>query len=192
MLNCSFGNLGKLFQRVADIKRGEVIAWLCCKYTNLEREDLEDIVQDSSIVLWDLLLANKVANAEGDLLKMWKTISRNKCTHWIEKQKHKVKWDARLLNGWDEGYDAWNRGDEEHRYKMEMMHEWIDRQSDKNRLLMQMVFEDKSMSDICKALGLKSDQNARNKKCNLIKRMKKELNNGQTYAACPLSICEVA
>lgn len=169
---------GELFQRVINNNRSEVMKYLCKKYVGLKMQDSEDIVQEASLVVWNLLVANKVKAAELDLVKMWMAVCRYKYTHWLEKRKKKPMIcveEETLGRACDKRGIGRDSGNDAMRDNMEKMFAWINKQNDNNKKLFQMVLADKPMAEICVALNLRSEQNARNKKCNLLKRMRKDL-----------------
>lgn len=177
-----------VFESVMNSKRAEVVGWLCARYKGLREEDSEDIVQESSMELW-----KKVHECAGmkitEVVVLWKTIARNRYTHWLRAQRFSEEWDdSRLQYGWEERDFSWDRGNWEKQMKREALYDYIDHLNEKDRQLMLMVLLKKSMSEIAKALGYSNIQVAKNRKCKILSIMKKQLpkssifNNGSMAA----------
>lgn len=167
-----------VFECVMNSKRAEVIGWLCSKYCGLREEDSEDIVQESSFELW-----KSVHEAVGmqvlDVVRLWKVICRNRYTHWLRRQQFTEAWDdSRLQYGWEEREFCWDRGNWEKVMKREAMYDYIDHLKEKDRMLMEMALEKKSMEEITIALGNSGVQVTKNRKSKLVGFMKRDLPAG--------------
>lgn len=170
----------KVFESVMNNRRKEVVCWLLGKYNSLTMQDCEDIVQDACCVLWkklDVLSSQR----EEDMVRMWKVISRNTCTHWMQKMRFTDEWnDGKLQYGWEERDFGWDMGDYGKVMKREMMYDYIDNLGDKDRMLMEMVLEKRSMKEIGKELGYGSEAVAKNRKSKIVSWMRRDL-KGRDY-----------
>lgn len=164
-----------VFESVVISFRREVIGWLCGKYKNLNWEDAEDIVQDSSCELWKWCV-NKNDLTKKDFVSMWKVMSRNIYTHWIVKTRSKEEWnDHRLQHGWEERDYGWYCGNESQIQKRELFYDSLDSLKDKDRQLVELILAKFKMKDIAEKLGYKSEQVARNRKHYVIKTLQEKL-----------------
>lgn len=165
----------KIFECVMMSNRTDVVRWLCSKYKGLSLEDSEDIVQESCVEVWKK--GDEVKSmTEKHIVNLWKTICRNRYTHWLREHSFTEEWDdARLQYGWEERDFGWDRGDYEKLTKREMMYSYIDHLAAKDRQLMEMVLAKKQMAEISKTLGYSNAQVAKNRKSKIVRLMRREL-----------------
>lgn len=164
-------NTSKTFCNVMRNKKNTVILWLCSKYKSLPIEDAEDIVQDSSIDLWQWCNKKGFDNlTENDYVALWKRFCRNKTSRWYKKVSCDSALDETKLRTLpadsDEGITIMRR---------ELMYDCLENMNPKEQTLINMVLENKEAIEICSVLGFKNKTVLKNIKCRTIQKMKREV-----------------
>ena len=152
----------------------KMVCWLCAKYQGLREEDGEDIVQESSLKLWDRY-HTAVNMKVHEIISLWKTIIRNCYTHWLRKQRFSEEWDDRRLQyDWEEKDYCWAQGNEAKLAKREAFYDYIDKLKDKDRRLMEMTLIGMGLNEISQTLGYSSVQVAKNRKGKIMRDMRND------------------
>lgn len=164
-------NSDNMFCKVMTTRRSNVTKWLCSKYSSLSIEDVEDIVQESSMDLWIWIKDQDVTGwHEADYVRLWIAFCKNKCTHWLRKNSKFTK-----LNNSTNCIIAENSNDNIQLMKREIFYSYIDKMNNRDNTLLQMLLEGAGNDTICKTLGLKNKAVLKNIKCRIITRMKRDL-----------------
>jgi len=174
-----------VFDLVVTNQREKMLGWLKEKYSSLTMSDCEDIFQEASWELWKKFLSMKDWNGE-PIIGMLNVICRNIASHFLRKTFHYDEW-------LDEHYPSEVSVEVDYEYvspgtyrmmMKERMYDLIDRLAPEEREFIEMYLNRMTMKDIAKKLGFATAQTAKNKKCRIVARLRKELTDGQAHA-CP-------
>lgn len=140
--------------------------------------DLEDVVQEASVVVWEKLKTTAAKDRTREGMKMFMVRT---CRYMLSHEMRHMGDEERMDTWQDEGRwekvgEMLNRDDEMeriHRRRYEKLMDVWERLSEKDReLLTKYYWEGKSMEDIALEMGLKNDKVAKNYKGRAMKLLK--------------------
>lgn len=173
------------FDKLVKSEREKAIGWMRKCYSLLSSAECEDIFQDASLELWKKLESMKDWDGES-WIGMLYGICRNMASHHLDKLKPTEEWDDKFdseVEEVDTDFGFISR-DIFRMMQKERVYQVIENLPPSDRALMLMHLQHMKMKDICKELGLGSPQVAKNKKCKIVARLRKEI-GGQEFT-CPL------
>lgn len=140
--------------------------------------DLEDVVQEASVIVWEKLKKIDEKERSREIMKMFmirtcRYLLSHEMRHMDDSERMDTWQDE---SRWEKVGEMLNRDDEMERIKRQryekLMEVW-DRLSEKDRHLLTLYYWDgKSMEDVAKEMGLKNDKVAKNYKGRAMKMLK--------------------
>lgn len=182
-------------------ERANILGILTLHYGERVRtEVLEDVVQEASVVVWRKLLeTDEDKRGNGGVKTFMLKVCRHLLSHEMRGHYDVESIDRRMAEGrWAEVDIMLTQSDEQERIRRERIEMletfWKQLKVSDRLLLTKYYWEQKSMTDIAREMGLKNESVAKNYKCRAVKALKELMlqNDASEVGNEPASLAFVA
>ncbi len=186
------------FNRFVEEGRNEMLMRLMMRFKGLRFEDLEEVYNDGCLVLWDKMMGEDFELREECLMGyLWK-ICWNIGMHYLRKVNEDLLSLDRLMengfggvkegeNGLEEMFEVLSKKeDDEVKYK-KLEKVW-KKLKDVDRMILESYYmEGCKMEEIAKRVGYKNSDSVKSRKCRLLRKMMKMMNEEADFKNLPLA-----
>lgn len=186
------------FNRFVEEGRNEMLMRLMMRFKGLRFEDLEEVYNDGCLVLWDKMMGVDFELREECLMGyLWK-ICWNIGMHYLRKVNEDLLSLDRLMengfggvkegeNGLEEMFEVLSKKeDDEVKYK-KLEKVW-KKLKDVDRMILESYYmEGCKMEEIAKRVGYKNSDSVKSRKCRLLRKMMKMMNEEADFKNLPLA-----
>ena len=186
------------FNRFVEEGRNEMLMRLMMRFKVLRFEDLEEVYNDGCLVLWDKMMGEDFELREECLMGyLWK-ICWNIGMHYLRKVNEDLLSLDRLMengfggvkegeNGLEEMFEVLSKKeDDEVKYK-KLEKVW-KKLKDVDRMILESYYmEGCKMEEIAKRVGYKNSDSVKSRKCRLLRKMMKMMNEEADFKNLPLA-----